>query len=224
MTKSYRVLVADDDVDHVTIVRTILEQNGYEAIVALDGEETLAIVENQLPDLVLLDIMMPKVDGLEVVRRLKENPKTRDLPVIMFSAKSGTREIMESFNYGASNYLIKPIDSDRLLEKIQATLRKEQFRENLEKRFKGGAAAEAAERSAEVAAAVPAPRRASLAATVGQFLTAVDPPLETLARELTQLGGPGLPDREVRQVSRKVDAIAALCAELRDMVGDAEDA
>ncbi|MBI4870606.1 MAG: response regulator [Candidatus Riflebacteria bacterium] len=203
MAKTYKVLIADDDADHVTIVKAILEQHGYHALEAFNGEEALQEVEKHDPDLVLLDIMMPKIDGIEVVRRLKDNPKTRDLPVIMFSAKSGTREIMESFNYGASNYLIKPIDTERLLEKIQATLRKEEFRETLEKRFKpgddsaGAPAAGDAEQTRD--------RLAGLAASVGLFLTAIETPLAKLQKELVGLGSERQSEREVRLVTRKLD-------------------
>jgi DNA-binding response OmpR family regulator len=221
MAKTYKVLIADDDVDHVTIVKAILEQHGYDALEAFNGEEALQEVEKHDPDLVLLDIMMPKIDGIEVVRRLKDNPKTRDLPVIMFSAKSGTREIMESFNCGASNYLIKPIDTDRLLEKIQATLRKEEFRENLEKRFKAGDAPE--DEAAISEAEQTRTRLAGLAASVGQFLAAVEAPLGKLQKELAGLGASGQSERELRLVTRKLDSISALCAELKDFVGEASD-
>ncbi|MBI3890490.1 MAG: response regulator [Candidatus Wallbacteria bacterium] len=222
MAKSYRVLVADDDLDHVTIVRAILEQNGYEALEAFNGEETLEQVEKHHPDLLLLDIMMPKIDGLEVVRRLKENPATRNLPVIMFSAKSGTREIIESFNFGASNYLIKPIDTPKLLQKIKATLRKEEDRVALEKRYKS--------------AQEPDPRklpsrqerelrehRTQLANSVSQFLAATDLPLEVLHKELFQLGGMGSAERDVRAVAKKLEALSTLCAELRDFLAGLEE-
>jgi DNA-binding response OmpR family regulator len=223
MAKSYKVLVADDDLDHVTIVRAILEQNGFEAFEAYNGEETLQQIDKHHPDLVLLDIMMPKLDGLQVVRRLKDNPATRDLPIIMFSAKSGTREISESFNFGAANYLIKPIDTQKLLQKIKATLRKEEDRVSQERKFRS---------NPELVSARPLTgderderrQRIQLANALSQFLASVDLPLEVLHKELAQLGAAGSPEREVRLAAKKLEALSEICAELKDLLASAGEA
>ncbi|MBI4871282.1 MAG: response regulator [Candidatus Riflebacteria bacterium] len=222
MSKIYRILIADDDADHVTIVKAILEQHGYEALEAGDGNDTLEQVRLHQPDLVLLDIMMPGIDGIEVVRRLKDAAETRDVPIIMFSARSGTREIMESFNYGATNYIIKPIDAERLLEKIQAALRKEEFRESLESRSKLETPAESGGSPAEAEQAdSPA---GSLGGAVARFLAALDGPLSNLRGELAGFRGTGQAGRELRLATLKLDAIAALCTDLKDFAGESAEA
>ncbi len=214
MTRRYKVLVVDDDIDHVTIVRTILEQHGYDPLEAFNGEEALELVKHTMPDLILLDIMMPKMDGLEVIRRLKEDARTRDLPVIMFSAKSGTREIMESFNYGASNYLIKPIDTERLLEKVETTLKKEQFRESLEKRYRDTVTGE------EAGSEISAQDRGSVISLLNQFLTTIDTPMEVIQSKLNSLGLNAGNDEQFRKITQKLDGISSLCEELKEIVGD----
>ena len=118
-----RILVVDDIADNVEILRTRLSSLGYEVVVAEDGEQALARVRETLPDLILLDIMMPKVDGLEVVRRLKADATLPFIPVILVTAKASPTDVVAGLDAGGDDYLIKPIDHGALVARVRAMLR-----------------------------------------------------------------------------------------------------
>ncbi len=118
-----RILVVDDVADNVEILRMRLESLGYEIVVAEDGEQALAKVAETLPDLILLDIMMPKIDGLEVVRRLKADPTLPFIPVILVTAKAGQKDVIAGLDAGGDDYLTKPIDHGALVARVRAMLR-----------------------------------------------------------------------------------------------------
>ena len=118
-----RILVVDDIADNVEILRMRLTALGYEVIEATDGEQALAMVVEALPDLVLLDIMMPKVDGLEVVRRLKADKSLPFMPVILVTAKAGPKDVVAGLDAGGDDYLTKPIDHGALVARVRAMLR-----------------------------------------------------------------------------------------------------
>jgi class 3 adenylate cyclase len=118
-----RILVADDVADNVDIMRTRLGSFGYEVITAHDGEQALAEVRAAQPDLVLLDIMMPKIDGLEVATRLKADRTLPFIPIILITAKSDSRDVVAGLDAGADEYLIKPIDHAALVARVRAMLR-----------------------------------------------------------------------------------------------------
>ena len=118
-----RILVVDDVPDNVEILRMRLESMGYEVVVAEDGEQGLAVAREALPDLILLDIMMPKVDGLEVVRRIKADPGLPFIPVIMVSAKASAQDVVAGLEAGGDDYLTKPIDHGALIVRVRAMLR-----------------------------------------------------------------------------------------------------
>ncbi|MDP1961191.1 MAG: response regulator, partial [Reyranella sp.] len=105
-----RILVVDDVADNVEILRMRLESLGYEVVVAVDGEQALAVAREALPDLILLDIMMPKIDGLEVVRQLKADTSLPFIPVILVTAKAGPKDVNAGLDAGGDDYLTKPID------------------------------------------------------------------------------------------------------------------
>ena len=123
MRNPARILVVDDVADNVEILRMRLESLGYEVIVAMDGEEALAKVREELPDLVLLDIMMPKIDGLEVVRRLKADTTLPFIPVILVTAKATPKDVVAGLDAGGDDYLTKPIDHGALVARVRAMLR-----------------------------------------------------------------------------------------------------
>jgi len=123
MRNPARILVVDDVADNVEILRTRLESLGYEIVVAEDGEQALAKVAETLPDLVLLDIMMPKIDGLEVVRRLKADPTMPFIPVILVTAKANQKDVVAGLDAGGDDYLTKPIDHGALVARVRAMLR-----------------------------------------------------------------------------------------------------
>ena len=118
-----RILVVDDVADNVEILRMRLASLGYEVIVAFDGEQALAAVHEQLPELVLLDINMPRIDGLEVVRRLKADKSLPFIPVIMVTAKATPKDIVAGLDAGGDDYLTKPVDHGALVARVRAMLR-----------------------------------------------------------------------------------------------------
>ena len=118
-----RILVVDDVADNVEILRMRLESLGYEVVVAEDGEQALQVVRETLPDLILLDIMMPKIDGLEVARRLKADGSLPFIPVIMVSAKASAQDVLAGLEAGGDDYLTKPIDHGALIVRVRAMLR-----------------------------------------------------------------------------------------------------
>jgi len=118
-----RILVVDDVADNVEILRMRLTALGYEIVVAEDGEQALAKVAETLPDLVLLDIMMPKIDGLEVVRRVKADASLPFIPVILVTAKASPKDVVAGLDAGGDDYLTKPIDHGALVARVRAMLR-----------------------------------------------------------------------------------------------------
>jgi adenylate cyclase len=118
-----RILVVDDIADNVEILRMRLENLGYEVVAANDGEEALDKVRSDTPDLVLLDIMMPKIDGLEVVRRMKADATLPFIPVILVTAKATPRDVVAGLDAGGDDYLTKPIDHGALVARVRAMLR-----------------------------------------------------------------------------------------------------
>jgi adenylate cyclase len=118
-----RILIADDNALNVDVLRTRLAAHGYEIVTAADGEEALAAARESLPDLILLDVMMPKVDGLDVCRRLKADPALPFIPVIMVTAKTDTRDIVAGLEAGGDEYLTKPVDQAALVARVKSMLR-----------------------------------------------------------------------------------------------------
>jgi adenylate cyclase len=118
-----RILIADDQAMNVDILQTRLAVHGYEILTAADGEEALGIARAQLPDLILLDIMMPKMDGLEVCRLLKGDAALPFMPIIMVTAMADTKDIVAGLEGGADEYLTKPVDQAALVARVKSMLR-----------------------------------------------------------------------------------------------------
>jgi two-component system, cell cycle response regulator len=121
--KKKRILVVDDHEDNIELLRARLEARGYEIHAASDGQAALDQVERVIPDLILLDVMMPKMDGMEVVRRLKADKKLPFIPVIMQTALDTTANKVEGLDAGADDYITKPINFAELEAKVNALLR-----------------------------------------------------------------------------------------------------
>lgn len=113
------VLVVDDDPAIRKVLTTTLGLEGYEIDVAVDGEEALARVDEKMPDLMILDIMMPKLNGLDVLERLRGQAETSSLPVILLTAKSSQEDQWEGWRRGVDYYMTKPFDVEDLLRFIQ---------------------------------------------------------------------------------------------------------
>lgn len=123
MKNPARILAVDDSPQNLEILRARLQANGYEVITAADGEEGLARARDSDPDLVLLDIMMPKLDGVAVLKRLKEDAALRFVPVVLVTAKSDTRDVVAGLEAGADDYLVKPFDQAALIARVRSLLR-----------------------------------------------------------------------------------------------------
>ena len=118
-----RILAIDDTPENLEILRVRLEASGYEVVTATDGIEGLDAARSLAPDLILLDIMMPKLDGISVVRELKADPVLRTTPVILVTAKSDTRDVVEGLDAGGDDYLTKPFEHAALLARVRSMLR-----------------------------------------------------------------------------------------------------
>ena len=117
-----KILVVDDDLQTVKLVGLVLDRRGYEIIAAQRGEQALEKARTEDPSLVVLDIMMPDIDGYEVSRRLRSDPKTADLPILMFTAKSEVQDKVTGFEAGADDFLTKPIHPQELVSRVEALL------------------------------------------------------------------------------------------------------
>ncbi len=113
------VLLVDDEPDFVEMIQMRLEANDYQVLVAYDGEAELKVARENDPDAILLDVMMPGMDGFKVLRGLKHDQATRDIPVIMLTAKGEAKSIFEAQEAGATDYLIKPVDSDKMIAMLK---------------------------------------------------------------------------------------------------------
>jgi DNA-binding response OmpR family regulator len=116
------VLVADDDEDIRMLVRFRLERSGYDVLPARDGAEALELAVRHRPDLAVLDLMMPKVDGYEVTRRLRGLDATRRMPIVMLTARAQETDVARGFEAGADDYIRKPFSPQELRARVQAIL------------------------------------------------------------------------------------------------------
>ncbi|HSQ36426.1 MAG TPA: response regulator [Acidimicrobiia bacterium] len=151
---SQHILVIDDDADLVGFVRMSLEREGYEVTPALEGMAGLRLALERPPDLILLDVLMPGLDGLELLGRLRVNPATVSVPVVLLTARADSRDLVRGLELGADDYITKPFDIEELVARVGAVLRRSKamrdlspltalpgnFRiaEELEKRVTGG--------------------------------------------------------------------------------------
>ena len=129
-----RILVVDDHDDNIELLRARLEAWGYQVDAASDGAEALRSVESSPPDLILLDVMMPSVDGNEVARRVKQNPALPFIPIIMQTALDSTESKVEGLEAGADDYITKPIEFAELKARVRSMLRIKRLQEELEER------------------------------------------------------------------------------------------
>jgi serine phosphatase RsbU (regulator of sigma subunit) len=117
------ILIVDDNPANVEIFQARLAANNYEIITASDGEEGLALAKDRLPDLILLDIMMPKMDGIEVCRHLRADSALPFMPIIMVTAKTDSKDVVAGLEAGADEYLTKPVDHAALVARVKSMLR-----------------------------------------------------------------------------------------------------
>ena len=126
-----KILIVDDEADLVKMMKIRLEVSNYEVITASDGEEGIKQAEAGNPDVILLDIMMPKKDGYTLLRELKNKETTKSIPVIVITGKPGMKDLFEI--EGVKDYIIKPFEKEDLLSRINITLLQSEIRQVLEK-------------------------------------------------------------------------------------------
>ncbi len=119
-----RILIVEDEEDVLELVRYNLEKNGYQTETALNGRKALEKIRSKTPDLILLDLMLPEVDGLEVCRSVKRDGKTANIPVIMLTAKGTEADIVAGLEMGADDYITKPFSPRVLMARVKAVLRR----------------------------------------------------------------------------------------------------
>ncbi|MCK4519550.1 MAG: response regulator [Candidatus Omnitrophica bacterium] len=120
-----RILIVDDEQELVKALQIRLGAAGYEVIVAYDGKKGLEKAQEGKPNLILLDILMPEMDGFETLEKLKQDRQTKTIPVIILTAKSQLEDVTRTTNLGAENYIVKPFDYIAMMEKIKKALRLE---------------------------------------------------------------------------------------------------
>jgi two-component system phosphate regulon response regulator PhoB len=118
------ILIVDDEEDVLELVRFNLEKNGFKTETATSGEDALAKAKSKLPDLIILDLMLPGIDGLEVCKKLKSESKTENIPVIMLTAKSEESDIITGLELGAQDYITKPFSPKVLIARVRRILQK----------------------------------------------------------------------------------------------------
>lgn len=118
-----RVLVADDDPDIRTLLSFNLTAEGFHVLSASDGDEAWSLARNAAPDLIVLDVMMPERDGLDVLTSLKAHPRTREVPVVLLTARTADADLWEGWRAGADYYMTKPFNLDEFLRFVDCLLR-----------------------------------------------------------------------------------------------------
>ena len=124
--KRARILVVDDEPEIVKAIRTNLEMEGYEVLEAYNGPDALRIAREERPDLMVLDVLMPEMDGWEVLEKMRADPEFRDTPVIMLTALAQAHDIARSWEVGADSHLVKPFDPLELITLVKRLLRSKQ--------------------------------------------------------------------------------------------------
>ena len=130
------VLIVDDNPQNIKVLGNIIGKAGYDVAVAMKGTDALQLLETDLPDIILLDIMMPEMDGYELCSKIKANPKFKEIPVIFLTAKRETDDLVRAFNVGAVDYVTKPFNAMELLMRVRTHVELKQAREEI-KTLKG---------------------------------------------------------------------------------------
>lgn len=129
------VLIVDDNAENVRLLGMVIKDEGYLVGIARDGAQALEMIVQHRPDLVLLDVMMPGIDGFAVCRRLKESAETRDTPVILLTARAESEDIVQGFEAGAVDYVTKPFNTAELLARVRTQLDLQQTRRKLARAY-----------------------------------------------------------------------------------------
>ncbi|MCD6297167.1 MAG: response regulator [Deltaproteobacteria bacterium] len=119
-----KILIVDDEPDILELLRFNLSREGYQVSSAASGEDALSMAQSEIPDLIVLDLMLPGIDGLEVTKFLKNNPGTKDIPIVMLTAKGEEADIVTGLELGADDYITKPFSMRVLIARVKAVLRR----------------------------------------------------------------------------------------------------
>ncbi len=119
-----KILIVEDDPTTVQLIEFLLKKNNFEVLIAYNGVEALQIAKKEKLDLILMDVMMPKMDGIEAIEKLKKDENTRDIPIIILSALGQEMDVMRGLQAGASSYIVKPFSPQELLTEINTKLAK----------------------------------------------------------------------------------------------------
>lgn len=125
------VLIVDDNPQNLQILGTIMERQGYDVAVAMNGVQALEFVNHDKPDIILLDIMMPEMDGFETCARLKRDPNTKTIPVIFLTARGESKDVLRGFKVGGVDYVTKPFRSAELLARVKTHIELKRAREEI---------------------------------------------------------------------------------------------
>jgi len=117
-----KILIADDDTDMLELLGAMLESEGYTVVKAENGQEAVEMARKELPALVMLDIHMPKMDGLTACKEIKSDQVTRNVPVVMLTVEGSMHEIQQAISYGAKTYITKPSSKDEILKVVKSII------------------------------------------------------------------------------------------------------
>jgi len=119
MNQKAKILIVDDEPNNVDFLEQALEDSGYQLINATNGQEALNKIQSEQPDLILLDLNMPIMDGFTVLAKVKEDPNLRDIPVIIISSEQESKSVVKGIKQGAEDYLTKPVNAGLLVKKVK---------------------------------------------------------------------------------------------------------
>jgi len=137
-----RILIADDDAQSRRVLRDMLTAKGHIVAEAVDGEDALAAIRREAPDIILLDVMMPKLDGFEVCRRVKSDPATALIHILMITSLAERKHRMKGIECGASDFLAKPVESEEVLLRVRNAILAKQVMDELQQRRRAEATAD----------------------------------------------------------------------------------
>lgn len=125
------VLIVDDSAENLKFLANILSKNGYEPVISRSGKQALEFLKSESPDLILLDIMMPELDGYEVCKLLKKDPLTGEIPIIFLTAKTDTDSLVKGFDAGGVDYIVKPFKTEELLARVRTHIELKKAKEKI---------------------------------------------------------------------------------------------